>query len=75
MEVLDSMKPWERRLIVEYYELTDRIEKLKAFIDNYENMDFNTHVGKDLLELQYNAMRDYHMILMSRMLLEGIEFK
>jgi thymidylate synthase ThyX len=61
---------WKKRLSEEYVELSQRIKKLKRFLESeeFEKLDkFN----QKLLVKQVNAMRDYKNILTTRIDLNG----
>lgn len=69
----DSLFPYCVRLTAEYSELCDRIDKLSAFIDNYNR----TKTPKltcpvELLIQQLAAMQTYATILKQRLAYEGI---
>jgi len=64
------MKDYIARMVVEYKELKDRIQKLKKAIDNVE---FLAGIGErkaGLLIAQYHAMKTYGLILASRLAIE-----
>lgn len=67
------MQGYQKRLIVEYFELTDRIEKLSDFIAVYDLGGIEYPTKKDLLELQLGTMKEYQFVLQTRMILEGLE--
>ena len=69
------MKPWEKRLVNEYYELKERTFKLKIMLDNYANdsLDFTPKCSYNLLYEQYIYMMNYLSILEKRVKIENIE--
>ena len=66
------MRSDQKRLIAEYIELSDRIEKLSNLVDGYDDSGIAYVTTKDLLVLQLTTMKDYQIILQTRMLLEGL---
>lgn len=66
------MQDYQKRLIVEYFELSDRIEKLSNIVAGYDDSDIAYVTKKDLLVLQLTTMKKYQFILQTRMLLEGL---
>ena len=67
------MEGYKERLIVERDLLTERVEKLKAKL---EEKGFKEKIGEEktfLLNLQYCVMIQYEYILNKRLELEGIK--
>lgn len=67
---------WKARLLIEYYELSDRLKKLRRTLVkiNAGTIEFK---GKSTMEMLYNqekAMDTYKQILELRLEKEGIEF-
>lgn len=67
---------WKARLLIEYYELSDRLKKLRRTLVkiNAGTVEFK---GKSTMEMLYNqekAMDTYKQILELRLEKEGIEF-
>lgn len=67
---------WRARLLIEYYELSDRLKKLRRTLVkiNAGTIEFK---GKSTMEMLYNqekAMDTYKQILELRLEKEGIEF-
>lgn len=62
------MQPHEERVITEKQELDEKLSKLKAFCFHPGSPIFKglAPVDRDLLEDQYNAMKDYSEILGKR---------
>ena len=64
------MKGYVSRMIAEHKELKDRIQKLKAKVDD---VDFLASIGEKkagLLFAQYHAMETYDFILVNRLSVE-----
>ena len=70
-KVANTPKDYKERMLVEFNELTERIEKLDAFFktDTYEALDVNK---KMLMERQFKAMSEYRDVLGFRISAEGI---
>lgn len=62
------MQPHEERVIAEKQELDERLAKLKAFCFDPGSPIFKalSPIDRDLLEDQYNSMKDYSEILGKR---------
>lgn len=69
------MEGYKKRFISEYYELSDRIEKLGRLIHQYRNstISFELSCPIELLESQYISMMSYKYVLKQRAEIEGIE--
>lgn len=65
------MEPFEERLVEEYKELTDRIEKLEAYMDTIIRDVTISNIHYRMVMTQYNIMLAYEQIL--RMRLEDLE--
>lgn len=65
------MEKYQERMFAELKELSDKVDKLVAFIgtDTFNNLDEHRRV---LLALQKNAMEQYAVILACRCKAEGI---
>lgn len=68
------MEEYEERLINEYEELSEKIIKLKKFIENYDDFASEHEVvePKNVFIDQYEAMCDYKDALILRLYLHGI---
>jgi hypothetical protein len=66
------MEDWEKRLVAEYHELTERIKKLDAAINNTRDFARLNSKQTSLLRVQSAAMKTYQSILMERMIDIGI---
>lgn len=62
------MQPHENRVVTEKQELDEKLAKLKAFCFNPGSPAFKClpPIDRDLLEDQYNSMKDYSEILGKR---------
>ena len=69
------MEPWEERFKKEYYELTERFQKLDMMIDQYEKgqLEFKPKCPIDLLKGQRSTMWNYLKILEQRAEIEEIK--
>lgn len=65
------MESFEHRLVEEYKELADRIEKLEAYMDTIIRDVTISNVHYRMVITQYNIMLAYEQIL--RMRLEDLE--
>ena len=65
------MEPFEERLVEEYKELADRIEKLEAYKDTMIRDVTISNAHYRMVMAQYNIMLAYEQIL--RMRLEDLE--
>lgn len=63
---------YKDRLKGEYLELTERLVKLKAFL-NVVDDDFLASTSKSLLMQQFEVMKEYRHILKKRADIEGIQ--
>lgn len=77
MELLDttqlmSSPDYKDRFKGEYYQLKIRAEKLKAIVDNYDNLGFTPTCPRTVLLAQYSSMTCYLHILEYRAELEGV---
>ena len=70
---LMNSKDYKERFLGEYYQLDIRIKKLKDFLDKWDELDFEPNCPKELLEIQLEAMQDYHRILCKRAKIEHVE--
>lgn len=71
------MESYKKRFIAEYYELSDRIEKLGKTIHDYRNktLIFELECPIELLESQYISMMSYKYVLKQRAEVEGIKLE
>ena len=68
------MEEYKERFLVEYRELSERIEKLGAILAKHESgtLDFKPTCSIKLLEQQLGAMVDYQAALRARAHFEGL---
>jgi len=73
---LSCSPDYKARYVAEYLELQGRAERLKALIDKYHvgTLDFTPTCPIDLLEQQLDVMEHYISILITRAILEGVDF-
>lgn len=66
------MEEWQKRLLDENIELSDKIIKLSKIINNYANgtLKFKPNCSIELLTMQLNAMMNYQNILRIRIEIE-----
>ena len=67
-----NMEEWQKRLLDENIELSNKIIKLFKIINNYANgsLNFNPNCSIELLTMQLNAMMNYQNILRVRIEIE-----
>ncbi len=72
IELMTSSSHYDR-LLAEYYQLQIRTEKLESFIDKYKKreLDFTPNCSVYMLECQLSSMKEYLMILASRVIDES----
>ena len=68
------MRDFEKRFLIEYYELDDRITKLEKMILSYENktIGFTMSSPITLHKKQLEVMKTYRSILRERAELENV---
>lgn len=68
-------RPYQERLVEEYHELQERINKLGSFIIKLQNNEFDGVLTCpiEVLQAQYDAMWSYKSVLKLRFRFEGIE--
>lgn len=75
-ETVDMMcsEDYNERFKAEYYQLDDRIGKLSALVELYNNdmLDFEPKCSIELLLWQLSTMKEYKSILSRRAQIEGI---
>lgn len=59
------MSIWQDRLRVEEIDLNTKLESLSSFLDTNEYRALEGR-NQDILSNQFNAMSDYHAILLER---------
>lgn len=71
----EGLPDWQQRFLVEYEELADRAEKLRAILDKYdaEELDFTPQTPIGLLRAQLSVMCAYMSILEERAEFEDID--
>ena len=69
------MEAYKERMINEYNELIDRIDKLSTIIVKAENrkLEFELSCPLELLKVQLNVMKQYRDILIQRATIEHVE--
>lgn len=69
------MKPHQERLLKEYRDLQDKVDKLHFMNIKYEagTLDFEPDCPLYLLQRQESIMREYLSILATRMIIEGVK--
>lgn len=74
---MKELEPYQKRLIIEYRQLVNRIGKLDAMFDRYREgtLDFTPKTPITLLIDQANRMTDYLLVLEKRAELEGIDLE
>ena len=66
------MEEFQKRMIAEYNELNDRVEKLKKFINENPLFDKLDKQERKYQVWQYAAMREYRTALANRLIHQGI---
>lgn len=68
------MEPYKERMLVEYYDLSSRIDKLDTMLNNYKcgSSVFDFSCPVELLEKQLDIMKDYLHILEVRADIENV---
>ena len=71
----ENLPDWRQRFLLEYEELADRAEKLRAILDKYDAglPDFQPQRPIGLLRAQLSVMCAYMEILEERAEFEGID--
>ena len=69
------MEAYKERMVAEYRELQDRINKLGAIIIKAQNddLDFELNCPLQLLQCQYDVMWAYKSVLVMRAEIEGVD--
>lgn len=78
MELKDTIslmqsENYKERFKAEYYQVKIRLEKLKAFIESWENIKNKPVTPKMIYVAQIKAMEDYLYSLIARAAIEEIE--
>lgn len=71
------MNDYKTRLLSEYKEVVDKINKLRVFLNKWDNgqLSFAPKSSRVIYSRQLEAMCTYKMCLESRMLTDKISFK
>lgn len=66
---------YKKRFIAEYRQLFYRLKKLGELLEKYRegSLDFEPMCSLELLERQFDAMREYTKVLVERARIENIE--
>lgn len=72
-----KMNDYKTRLLSEYKEVVDRINKLRVFLNKWDNgqLPFIPRLSRANYSKTLEAMCNYKMLLESRMLMDKISFK
>ena len=72
---MGEMKPYQKRFVIEYRELDERIRKLGDMLRRWDagELDFTPSCPYELLSRQLNHMNEYRLILEERAKIEGID--
>lgn len=72
-----KMNDYKTRLLPEYKEVVDKINKLRVFLNKWDNgqLSFVPRLSRANYSKTLKAMYTYKMLLESRMLTDGISFK
>lgn len=65
------------RFIAEYWQVADRLDKLRAMLVRWDNgsLDFIPTCPRSIYDLQVSAMAQYAAVLEARAAVEGIDLK
>ena len=71
----ENLPDWQQRFLLEYEELADRAEKLRAILDKYDAgmLDFQPQTPIGVLRAQLSIMSAYMAILEERAEFEDID--
>ena len=71
----ENLPDWQQRFVIEYEELADRAEKLRAMLDKYDAglLDFTPQTPIGLLRAQLSVMCAYMSILEERAEFESVD--
>ena len=71
----ENLPDWQQRFVIEYEELANRAEKLRAMLDKYDAgvLDFTPQTPIGLLRAQLSVMCAYMEILEERAEIEGVD--
>lgn len=74
---MSELKPYQKRFIIEYRQLVNRIGKLDAMLERYREgtLDFTPKTPIGLLIDQANRMDEYKLVLEERAKVEGIDLE
>lgn len=69
------MEPYKERMVKEYQELRDRTDKLGIMLDKHRKgqLDFEPSCPIHLLQTQYEIMKAYEQVLLTRVEIEEID--
>ena len=72
---MGELKPYQKRFVIEYRELDERIRKLGDMLRRWDagELDFTSSCPYELLSRQLNHMNEYRLILEERAKIEGID--
>ena len=72
---MGEMKPYQKRFVIEYRELDERIRKLGDMLRRWNagTLDFTPSCPHELLSRQLNHMNEYRLILEERAKIEDID--
>jgi len=71
----ENLPDWQQRFVIEYEELADRAEKLRAMLDKYDAglLDFTPQTPIGVLRAQLSIMSAYMSILEERAEFESVD--
>ena len=71
----ENLPDWQQRFVIEYEELANRAEKLRAMLDKYDAgmLDFTPQTPIGLFRAQLSVMCAYMSILEERAEIEGVD--
>ena len=72
IEMMNSAD-YKERFKAEYYQLAIRIDKLRRFVDDYDNLPFKPTCSRSLLNRQLSCMLEYKSALLTRADIEHID--
>ena len=66
---------YKNRFKAEYYQLSIRLDGLKAMLEKWDNdlLEFKPTCSREIYNTQVKAMEDYRAVLANRAEIEGIE--
>ena len=71
----ENLPDWQQRFVIEYEDLANRAEKLRAILDKYDAglLEFSPQTPIGLLRAQLSIMCAYMSILEERAEIEGVD--